>query len=301
MKRLILVGVAALALVACDRSKPELEKTLVQVKQISAEKDSLLKDVMATTQFIADVNGELAKVRQRNVSRPTKSQPGETESNLTPSQARAQLLGKVKEATTRLSDAEARLNVSRKRVQELTSHSEEMTRQIASYDSTISSFKSIIESQKAEIVSLTSQIVALTDENVKLKAANVQLATEKKDLTGERDRLTTERNMVYYIVGAKDELLKKHIIEQTGGTLGLGKVQVPIRGLNPADFTSIDKTKVAEIALPKSGKPYKILSRQDLTALEMMPDKNGRITGTVKIKNADQFWAASKFLILIEQ
>ena len=301
MRKFSLVAIAALALVACDRSKPELEKTLVQVKQISAEKDSLLKDVMATTQFIAEVNGELAKVRQRNVGRPTKSQPGETESNLTPTQARAQLLSKVKDATTRLNDAEARLNVSRKRVQELASTSEEMTKQIAAYDSTISSFKSIIESQKAEITSLTTQIVALTDENMKLKAANVQLVSDKTNVIAERDRLTTERNMVYYIVASKDELLKKHIIEQTGGTLGLGKVQVPIRALNPADFTSIDKTKVAEILLPRAGKPYKILSRQDVGGLETMPDKNGRLTGAVKIKNPEQFWAASKYLIVIEQ
>ena len=300
MRRLSLFA-AVLVLAACDQSKPELEKTLVQVKQISAEKDSLLKDVMATTQFIADVNSELAKVRQRNVSKPTKSQPGETESNLTPTQARAQLLGKVKEATTRLNDAEGRLNVSRKRVAELEGKGTEMVKQLASYDSTIASFKSIIESQKAEITSLTTQIVALTDENTKLKAANVQLVSEKTNVIAERDRLTVERNMVYYIVGPKDELLKKHIIEQTGGTLGLGKVQVPIRTLNPADFTSIDKTKIAEIPLPKAGKPYKILSRQDLGALESVPDKNGRITGAVRIKNAEQFWAASKYLIVIEQ
>ena len=66
-------------------------------------------------------------------------------------------------------------------------------------------------------------------------------------------------------------------------------------------FTYDTAQDTAEIALPKSGKPYKILSRQDVTALEMMPDKNGRITGAVRIKNAEQFWAASKYLILIEQ
>ena len=38
--------VAVLAIAACDRSKPELDKTLVQMQQISAEKDSLLKDVI---------------------------------------------------------------------------------------------------------------------------------------------------------------------------------------------------------------------------------------------------------------
>ena len=69
MRKLALL-MAVVAISACDRSKPELEKTLVQVQQISAEKDSLLRDVMATTQFIADANSELAKVRMSASAKP---------------------------------------------------------------------------------------------------------------------------------------------------------------------------------------------------------------------------------------
>ena len=299
MRKLTLVAFA-FALVACDRSKPELEKTLVQVKQISAEKDSLLKDVMATTQFIAEVNGEIAKVRTRNAGKPTNSKAGDMESNLTPAQQRAQLLDKVKGITARLNDAENRLGASRKRVTELTGNNSDLAKQIAAYDSTIAGFKSIIDNQKAEITSLTAQITALNGEVTKLKTDNVQLVSEKTSLTGERDRLTTERNTVYYVVGTKEELLKKHLIEQVGGTLGLGKVQVAMRELNPADFTSIDKTKIAEILLPKPDKAYRIITRQDLAALEPMPEK-AKLMGAVKIKNAEQFWAASKYLIILEQ
>lgn len=300
MRKLALFA-AVFALAACDKSKPELEKTLVQVQQISAEKDSLLKDVMATSQFIAEANTELAKVRLRNASRPTNAAPGETEGNLSPAQARAALMLKVKEVTARVNAAEGRLNESRKRVAELTGNNAEMTKQLAAYDSTVASFKTIMESQRAEIASLTAQVTSLNTEVTKLKSDNVQLVSDKTKLTDERDKLTTERNTVYYIIGTKDELLRKHVIEQTGGTLGLGKVKVPARELNPAEFTPIDKTKVSEIALPKSDKPYRIVTRQDLAALDVAPDKNGKITGAVKIKNADAFWSASKYLIVIEQ
>jgi predicted nucleic acid-binding Zn-ribbon protein len=300
MVRKLTLAAFAFALVACDRSKPELEKTLVQVQRISAEKDSLLKDVMATTQFIAEVNTEIAKVRIRNASRPTTSKSGDMESNLTPAQQRAQLLSKVKEITVRLNDAESRLGASRKRVTELTGNNSDLAKQIAAYDSTIAGFKSIIDNQKAEIVSLTAQISALNGEVTKLKTDNVQLVNEKTSLTGERDKLTTERNTVYYVVGTKEDLLKKHIIEQTGGTLGLGKVQVAARDLSPAEFTAVDKTKTSEILLPKGDKTYRIITRQDLAALETMPEKN-KVMGAVKIKNPDQFWSASKFLIILEQ
>jgi predicted nucleic acid-binding Zn-ribbon protein len=300
MRKLSLLAFA-FTLAACDKSKPELEKTLAQVQQISAEKDSLLKDVMATSQFIAEVNTEISKVRNPNASRPTNARPGETESSMTPAQQRAQLMVKVKAITERLNATESRLSASRKRVNELAGQDSALTRQVAAYDSTIKSFTAIMETQKAEIANLTEQVRALNAENTQLKSANVQLASEKTTLTDEREKLTTEKNTVYYIVGTKQDLLTKHIIVQTGGTLGLGKVQVPARELNPADFTSIDKTRVAEIAFPAADKAYRIVTRQDLAALDVAPDKDGRIKGGLKIRNADAFWAASKYLIVIQQ
>ena len=68
-----------------------------------------------------------------------------------------------------------------------------------------------------------------------------------------------------------------------------------------ADFTSADKTTALEIAFPKSDKAYRIITRQDVGALETAPDDKGRIKGGIKIKDADKFWAASRFLILLEQ
>ncbi|MFI5310038.1 MAG: hypothetical protein ACHQQ3_02300 [Gemmatimonadales bacterium] len=299
MRKLTLVA-AVLAIAACDASKPELEKTLVQVKAISAEKDSLLKDVMQTSQFIADVNTELARVKSRNAGKPTQGKAGEMESNLTPAQQREAIKTRVKELTDRLNESESRLSASRKRVSDLAASNTGLTSQLAAYDSTISSFKKIMDNQKAEIASLTEQLNALTGENTQLKADKVQLVNEKVNLSQEKDQLTVERNTVFYVIGTKDELLKKRIIEQTGGTLGIGKTQVPARELNASDFTSIDKSKVSEIAFPTSDKAYRIITRQDVTALETSPDKSGRIKGGLKIKDADRFWGASKYLILIQ-
>jgi predicted nucleic acid-binding Zn-ribbon protein len=300
MRKLALL-MAVVAISACDSSKPELEKTLVQVQQISAEKDSLLRDVMATTQFIADANTELSKVRSSANAKPKVTTTGENEGKLAPSEQRAQLLARIKGITASLNEADSRLVASRKRVSMLDTNNAGLKMQLAAYDSTITSFKAIIESQKAQVMDLTSQVNALTTENTTLKAFNVQLTTDKTSLTGERDKLTNERNTVYYIVGTKDDLLKRHIIVQTGGMLGLGKVQVAARELNPADFTSIDKTAVGEIPLPKAGTPYKIVTRQDVAALETQPDEKGRVRDSIKIKDAGQFWAASKYLIVIEQ
>jgi predicted nucleic acid-binding Zn-ribbon protein len=292
---------AVLAVAACDRSKPELDKTLAQMQQISAEKDSLLKDVMQTSQFIADVNTQLATVKSRNAGKPVKGAAAGAEMSLTPSQQRDAIKDKITELTDRLNEAESRLGTSRNRVKELTANNAALSTQLASYDSTIAAFKTIIDNQKTEIASLNDQLAALQTENASLKQDKAQLTTEKTQLTEEKSSLTTERNTVYYVIGTKDELIKKKIIDQAGGTLGIGKTQVPARDLNPADFTAIDKTKVTQIAFPGGGKTYRVITRQDVTALETAPDKSGRIKGGLKITNVDKFWAASKFLIILEQ
>lgn len=300
MRKLALL-MAVVAMAACDRSKPELEKTLVQVQQISAEKDSLLRDVMATTQFIADANTELSKVRTGASTKPKVAAAGENEGKLSPSEQRVALLARIKGITASLKDADSRLAASRRRVAMLDTNNAGMKAQLASYDSTINSFKAIIENQKSQVADLTNQVNALTTENTQIKAFNVQLTTDKATLTDQRDKLVIAENTVFYVIGTKSDLLKRKIITQTGGVLGIGKVQVAARDLNPADFTSIDRTSVSDIPLPKPGTSYKIVTRQDMAALDTQPDDKGRLHDTIKIKDSAAFWAASKYLIVIEQ
>lgn len=300
MKKFALFA-AVLVLAACDRSKPELDKTLVQMQQISAEKDSLLKDVMQTSQFIAEVNTQLATVKSKNAAKPVKGAAPDAEASLTPAQQRDAIKTKITELTSRLNEAESRLGASRNRVKELTAHNSALTSQLASYDSTITAFKTIIDNQKTEIVSLNDQLAALQTENAGLKQDKEQLTTQNTQLATDKSTLVTERNTVYYVVGTKEELLKKKLIVQTGGALGIGKTQVASRNLNPADFTSIDRSVVTEIAFPHANKTYKVITRQDVSALETVPDKDGLIKGGLKIVNPDKFWGSSKYLIIIEQ
>jgi hypothetical protein len=295
-KTFMIFAVATLGLTACV-PKADLQKQLDQVKLISAEKDSLLKDVMTTSQFIADINGELSKVKTANAGKPTKGGTGELE-NPSSAEQRTLMLARIKEITGRVNEAESRLAASRSRVAKLTGDNTSLTKQLAQYDSTITAFKTIIDNQKAEIASLTQQVNSLQGENTQLKGEKAVLTTQKEALTVEKSALTVERNTVYYVIGTKDALRKKGIIVKKGGLLGLGATDLPATALNPADFTSIDKTTTAEIPLPNAAKSYRVLSRQDLGATDK-PAKGGYKTA-IKITKAEQFWGSSKFLIIVE-
>jgi hypothetical protein len=114
--------------------------------------------------------------------------------------------------------------------------------------------------------------------------------------------LTAYKNTVYYAVGTKDELMKKGIITKEGSKFLVfgGSRLEPARNLSPEGFTAIDKTTNTSIPLPHTDKKYKIISRQSPTYLASGVSKDGKITGTIEIAQPEEFWSASKYLILVQ-
>jgi hypothetical protein len=129
-----------------------------------------------------------------------------------------------------------------------------------------------------------------------------QLESDKAALTDTVGNLTAYKNTVYYAVGTKDELMKKGIVTKEGSKFLVfgGSRLEPARNLTPDLFTAIDKTQQKSIPLPRTDKKYKIISRQSPTYLGGAVSKDGSVTGTVEIAQPEEFWAASKYLILVQ-
>jgi hypothetical protein len=294
MKKLLLVGALAIVATGCV-SKSEYDKQLQQAAAISSEKDSLLKEVVATSQFIAEVNGELDKVKS---GQPIVSATGEME-QMSPTQARQALAERVQGLTERLRESEERLAQSRRRVGQLTANNATASAQMASFDSTIKQFQVIIDNQKGEVVALLDQVSVLTSENMALRESNTQLETQRVALTEQTAMLTTENNTVYWVAGKKDDLIKRGIIEQRGGMLGIGKTQVLARTLETGEFTPMDRTQALEITLPNPAKSYRIITTNDMAGLDA-PPSDGKFKGMIKITAPEVFWRPSRFLVLME-
>lgn len=294
MRKTLALAALVVLTTACV-SKSEYDRQLANAAAISAEKDSLLNEVVATSQFIAEVNTELDKVKS---GQPVATGGGEMET-LSPTEARARLADRVKSLTERLRESEERLAQSRRRVSQLTSNNATQSAQMAAFDSTIKQFQVIIDNQKGEIVALLDQVGILTSENVALRETNTQLEVQRAELTTANVALTTEQNTVYWVAGEKDDLIKRGIVEQRGGMLGIGKTQVLARTLDAGEFTAVDRTQATELTLPDPAKSYRIISTNDLAGLDAAP-KDGNFKGTVKIKDPAVFWRSSKFLVLVE-
>src|SRR5207247_2053966 len=158
----------------------------------------------------------------------------------------------------------------------------------------------------AENTRLVSEISReLARVNVPARALKV---SGESPLRASRDTLIQKiRYMTTRVKEIEPRLKERGMSTEEGGARFLfvlwksGKTLVPSRNLDPGVFTVADRRHFTELPLPESDKEYRIVSRQDTSALENPPDHDGKITGHgVKIADPAKFWANSKYLIIVE-
>jgi myosin heavy subunit len=288
----------AVAAAACGPSRQEYQKAVSDAQTASAQKDSVLSEMLETTKLITEINTELAKAKSIGVTPVAKSEEARTAA----AEERAATLSKVRDLVARLNDTENRLSQlqvrSKKHDNELAAQIESYKKQLAdlqaNYDRQLADLGAVIDTQKVQIAGLTKQVDTLSSQNT-------QLASERAVLSDSVGHLTEYTNTVYYAVGTEDELIQKGIAVKEGSKFLFfgGKHLVPARELSPDAFTKLDLTKDMQITLPKDGKQYKIVSRQSTDYLSPVP-ADGKITGSIQIASPRQFWAPSKYLIVVE-
>ncbi len=286
---------------ACGREAEQraqaAEAKLSQLTEISAAKDSLTREMMATTTFMTELNDELAKVKPAKGS-STNVVQGETVVPL--AEYRSGMITKIKDLRTRLDENEKRLASTSERLRKLSAGNKELSNQIAAYDSMVAGYKRIMDDQRTQIAVLTNNVDALQKKNQLLADENTHLTSRVTDMT-------TFANTVYYVLGTKKDLMEKGVVSEIGGSrvLGIGwrtgESLVPGTNLNETVFQRSTKQEVTEIALPDPTKKYRLVSPQNVNSLATKPGKDGKFTGgSIKIADPESFWAPSKYLILVE-
>ena len=295
MKYAGLVLILAVATTGCT-SRANLTKALAESKAAEAQKDSLLTEVLETTQFVSDLNSELAKAKVAALEiGGDRGIPGAQQDKA----ERQATLGKIRQVIERLNESEAKLTETEKRVKNAKIQNARLLAQIATYKQTIEDLKTAAEQQRAE----TEAIIADQRNQIATLAGRVDtLSWEKGWLIDTVAHLTAYKNRVYYAVGTKDELIKSGVVTKEGSKFLFfsGTRLEPARRPNLDAFTMIDKTQTLSIPLPRTDKKYKIVSRQSPDFLAGDINEKGELKGVVEIGSPEEFWSASKYLILVQ-
>ena len=282
----------ALSAAGC-RSRAELSKALSDAQAAEAQKDSLLSEVLETTQFVSDINSELAKAKfaALGADGADRGVPGARQDR----EDRQAALEHIRLVISRLNESESKLTTTENRLKASKNQNAKLMAQIAAYKETIADLKGAAEQQEAIIADQRTQIAIL--------AGRVDTLNQEKGVLVENvAQLTAYKNRVYYAIGTKDELLKSGVVTKEGSKfLFFGGTRLePARRPNLDAFTMVDKTQTLSIPLPRTDKKYKIVSRQSPEYLTGDVNEKGEVKGVLEIAAPEEFWSASKFLILVQ-
>ena len=297
MKYLALIVMLAGTLTGCNRSRADLVKALGEARAAEAQKDSLLTEVLETTQFVSDLNGELARAKVALIGNDEgdRGVPGSGQDR----REREATLNRISQVIDRLNESEAKLVETENRAKNAKIKNARLLAQIATYKQTIEDLKAAAEQQRVE------QEAIIADQRLQIAslAGRVDtLSQEKGWLIDTVAHLTAYKNRVYYAVGTKNELLEKGVVTREGSKFLIfgGTRLEPARRPNLDAFTMIDKTQTLSISLPRSDKKYKIVSRQSPEFLSGDVTAKGEVKGVLEIVAPEEFWSASKYLILVQ-
>ncbi len=299
MRKTILALLGAGALAGCV-SKKKYDDLVLEQQRVTQEKDSLVTDVLATTQMMADINSDLVAVKGLGVSPvSTGDRPlsGKAED-------RAVMLGKVREVLARLNAAEQAVTAGKKRIASMsTAHATEkkmLTDQLNSFQATIDGLKAAALQQEAMITQQKQQITTLAGRVDTLTQESAVLSTEKAAVKDTLAHVIDQDNTVYYAVGTKDELLKRGIVVSEGTKFLVfgAKTIEPARELKPELFQRLDRRRDTVLTVPEPTKEYKIVTRQSPTYLTTNVLRDGRLKGDLHV-TSPSFWDAGKYLILV--
>ncbi len=161
-------------------------------------------------------------------------------------------------------------------------------------DSKIAGLEQMIANLEAQLNEKDVQINDLknTIETLNIELSNLQMNFE--EVEEEVEVKTNKLNTAYYAIGTSKELKEKNVITKEGGFIGLGKTSALKSDFNKEYFTKVNITELTSI--PLGAKKVKILTTHPSASYKLVGEKP---IEKLEILNAEDFWGASKYLVII--
>ena len=297
--RRLLVSLIAIpvACIACtsprDRARADSVQALatqqkVMMEQLVAQRDSVSRVLGDADAFIGSIDKSISRVKGLSAARNAKNSESGIEDQL---HARKDMLRRVNALVDRARETSRQLSDLQDKQTRLLAENGKLTAE---------------NSRLKDSVDAAVRRIAELDQNIEEQAKTI--AALEARLDGLAQEIATARAAyakAYYVIGTEDELLKKGVIVKEGGTNLLikrvGRTIVPARELPKDVFTPIDTRDVHTIALPDTTRRYQIVSRQSLDDAKVTDRDGAYFRGPLEIPEAERFWAASRFLIIVQR
>jgi hypothetical protein len=155
------------------------------------------------------------------------------------------------------------------------------------YENFITSLETMLSEKDKEIYSLLGN---LNDVNDELGSMISMYKEAKTDVNIKNKKLNT----AWYTAGTTKELVKKGVITNEGGFIGLGKMKKLSQNFNTQNFSEVDISKLKMIKV--EAQKVKLITTHAADTYSIVKTDEGV---SLYILNAEKFWSVSKYLVVL--
>ena len=159
---------------------------------------------------------------------------------------------------------------------------------ISEFEKMIARLNNQIAEKDVEISELKTQLEKL---NVELSEVALNYEAAQEMLEEKTEKL----NKAFYAFGTSKELIKQGVLTKEGGFIGIGKAEKMRDDFNKSYFTQIDASETSSI--PLACHKAKLVTVHPSGSYKF-DGPEGNIQKIV-ITNAEEFWSASKYLVIV--
>ncbi len=283
MKKIVIILGVSIALFSCNNKNEEQERNPVvdSLSNVNTSLNTKLSEKEAALQEFIDAFNEIQEninvIKEKEKIVTNSTQSGDVKSKEET----------IKEDIQAIYDL---LNKNKMKVASLSKKLKDSNIKMESLEKMIANLQTMIDEKDKEIEALKDKI-----ESLNIELSNLQ--TSYQELSQENEIKTEKLYTAYYAIGSSKELKEKGVITKEGGFIGIGKATKLKDDFNKDYFTKIDITKVTSI--PISAKSAKILTTHPSSSYKIIGDK--KHVDRIEISNPDEFWSASKFLVIVTE
>ena len=155
----------------------------------------------------------------------------------------------------------------------------------------------MLNENQGDIMDLSNMLNSSDDAFRVLEAELYLIIAQNAGQNSQIVRSIQEANTVHYLIGTLKALKEKHIINEEGGVLGIGKRPILNNDLNTDGFTKMDLRQVT--VLPINSKEAKLLTVHSTRSYKLEKEKN-KVKQLI-ITDPNEFWRVSKYLVIVKE
>lgn len=285
---LLVIPVALLATTGCNQKELETaQQQNMELQQQLTQTETTINELMQT---FNDVEANLVEIQTREGlinmdASGEKMSTNKKDKILSDIQSINKLM---EENRAKIADLQEKLKKSGLKVANLDKKLQLLITQLNDKEKDLEALKQELTTRDFTIASLNSKVDTL----------NTTVTTQGNMITyqtSQIDSLDKELYTTYYTEGTYDELKERGVIEKDGWTPWDGR-KLEVKGeLAKEKFTEIDKRETTSI--PVNAKKANLVSEHPEGSYTFNKNEDGMIA-SLEIKNPEEFWKVSDFLVV---